>query len=146
MSSRRNTRITQLEDDITALERLASEAAEAESFSPAVGARSRIPTLRAELHRLRELDALSRTKDPLARIRATRRLAEREGSWQAVARLASVEADLEVRLAEVKAADEVVRLKNLDSEVLFEMIGELVGALPEHFHDRLIEQLERRPG
>lgn len=131
----------ELEGDIAAMERVAQAAEAAEQFSPAIQARSRLPSLRTELHRLRDLDELSEVADPLERVRLTRRIAEREGSWQAVARLASVEADLEVRLAEARAQEEAARLANLSPDDLVGMIEDAFSALPANTRSTVLARL-----
>jgi hypothetical protein len=141
---RRDSRPTQsaeLEADIAALEELAANAESDKAYSPAVTARSRLPSLRAELHRLRDLEVLVATSDPLERIRRTRAIAEREGSWQAVARLASVEADLEVRLAEARAAEEAAKLSNLSTDDLLEYITAAIDQVPANLRAELLDRL-----
>ena len=107
----------------------------------AVTARSRLPSLRTELHRLRDLDAIAGETDPLERVRLTRRIAEREGSWQAVARIASVEADLEAKLAAAKAADEAARLANLTPDDLVTMVEDAFAALPANMRTQVLARL-----
>ena len=137
----RRTQAEELNADITALEDLAANAEADKAYSPAVTARSRLPSLRAELHRLRDLDALAATDDPLERVRRTRAIAEREGSWQAVARLASVEADLEVRLAEARAAEEAAKLSNLSADDLLDYITAAVEQVPANLRAELLHRL-----
>jgi TPP-dependent pyruvate/acetoin dehydrogenase alpha subunit len=136
-------RIADLEGDIFALESLesAAQTGERPAFSAAVTARSRLPSLRAELYRLRDLDGLAREKDPLKRIRATRQIAEREGSWQAVARLSAIEAEMEAKLAAAKAAEEAARLDRLSVDELFAYIDEALGAVPASIRAELVERL-----
>jgi len=137
----RPTQSAHLEADIAALEQLAANAEDDKAYSPAVTARSRLPSLRAELYRLRDLEALAGATDPLERIRLTRGIAEREGSWQAVARLASVEADLEVRLAEARAAEEAAKLANLNTDDLLSHIQDSIEALPANLRAELLDRL-----
>ena len=133
--------VADLEGDVAALERVALAAEAAEQFSPAIQARSRLPSLRTELNRLRDLEDLGDVTDPLERVRLTRRIAEREGSWQAVARLASVEADLEVRLAEARAQEEAAKLSALTADDLVGMIEEAFSSLPANTRSTVLARL-----
>lgn len=133
--------VADLEGDVAALERVALAAEEAQQFSPAIQARSRLPSLRTELNRLRDLEDLGDVTDPLERVRLTRRIAEREGSWQAVARLASVEADLEVRLAEARAQEEAAKLSALTADDLVGMIEEAFSSLPANTRSTVLARL-----
>jgi hypothetical protein len=139
-------RVADLEGDIEALVglELAAQAGERPAFSAAVTARSRITTLRTELARLQDLDRLARERDPLKRIRGIRRIAEREGSWQAVARITAIEAEMEAALAQAKAAEEAARLDSLSVEELADYLDEALGGVPATIRAELLERLSEK--
>lgn len=134
MASRRTPRPSKREQDlrrdIQALEDLAATATANGSYGPAATARAKAASLRTEYHRIRDLRLASGATDPLVAIRHRIALAERDGSWQAVARLQADESSLIASLAEAEAAKAAEEMTEMSAEELVAVIVSAIDEMP----------------
>lgn len=146
---RTTSRAKQLENRIVELEKIAEfaqDATGAPNASAAVAATAKAAALEEDLGRLLKAATIARIKDPLKRVGALRRQAQEAGSWQAAARFAAQEAEMEVRLRELEVERVRLEMHEVPPEELFAMLIETVNALPEQELEELARHLWRKLG
>lgn len=135
------SRDRELVQAIQDFEAMSLDAADAGQFAPAVAARTKAESLRADLARLRDEQAAARERDPLKRIRRLRRRAAEDGSWVAAATLAKQEQELVDRLAaeQERRAEEARKALN-DDQLVRDIVADLK-QIPEAILVRVREAL-----
>lgn len=122
----------QIEADIKTITATANAAEKARSWSAAVQARAKVTGLREDLARIRDARIASKHVDQIDRVEAQLAMAEREGSWQAVARLSTLRAQL-VGALEIREQDEATRATESAEESA--LVGALLSAIKGLSHE-----------
>lgn len=139
-------RVGELEADIEAMEGLAQRAEDDRDYGPAVSARSRLVSLRAELARTRSAIASESARDDLRRTRLLRSAAVADGSWVAAERLARRESELaSARAAEVERRAASTRAAK-DPGALTRRLVDLINDAPESVLAAIAEAVDARRG
>lgn len=123
-------RLKALDLEILSLLEIAEKAVEKSAFGPAVQARSRASSLRADRDRLLADVGIELAADAGERLRLMRRSAVQEGSWTAAASLAREEVELQARLEAAAPPPAGDPLEAASPEEVVTAIEETLGVLP----------------
>lgn len=134
-------RLDKLDEEIASLIEIADKAFTKGAFGPAVQARSRAATLRAERDRLESDVEIELAVDAGDRLRLMRRAATQEGSWTAASSLVREELELAERLAALEAPPAQDPLDVASPDELVEIIGQTLVQLPLVQQVQLLEML-----
>lgn len=100
-------------------------------MGPAVAARKSAADLRRQLDRMLDLEDIDADGiSEVDRLKLRIKLAERDGSWQAVAAMSRTIAELEVGLEHAKAAQAAAEMEGLSLEELIDIIISALDTLP----------------
>lgn len=136
-------RIDELDAEIEALLDIADKATAKGAYGPAVQARSRAATLRADRDRLESDVGIELAQDATERLRLMRRAATQEGSWTAASSLVREELELQARLEAMAAPPPIDPLDSASPQEVFEIIETIIPGLPLVQQVRLREVLSR---
>lgn len=138
---KKSEREREIEADIKAMEELAANAEERGAFTPAVQARSRAASLRADLSRLRDEAAAERESDPVLRIQRLRRRASEDGSYVAAANLLKQENELADEKRQREEEERRAARRTITPEEVMATLVQKIQAMPESMQANLRSRL-----